>query len=631
MKIDNQVSLFGDFEETSDTGSSTITSNTSTIRKTDATSRRRSRSEASERAVKGRAKTARVHARLTAAGERVPASTATAKPDATAAEARAKALADIEQLTAVKDAADLTAQHGWTYYLTRPKDSDAAVTNASRSPSDLSGRRRALRDAAFGHAHTDDLSRVPLSFLARDLDELLADLERGLRRRLGLDATQPLSTNDKKRLSNESSDLKNVRVALGDVLTLPGVAPKAARHLRKIKTGRWQQGFKRAQWSARLKAEVERMRAAYTDGNYAGPGHRYFRSHSLRPRSFDNDQTRLNRVVDFMVNEEGIAEPTLHDFIDLERLLRFRAWYFTRVSEGGYAQFRQTCSALAKIAKYLTSIGELDTPYDATSKHPDAPWSQLTLEGKHTLRDAESKQLLAKAEEVDLRTPFELKELAEWCRRTLPRTTDDRRPSNRQWFRRRFAAVFFGLGIHMPLRSRNWREMQWGRNLYQQDGAWHVRFVGDELKNGSYSRGIRKYELRLPEKAGGWIEWWREQLRIFVGDDFETVTPLVFPMLSTLTDEQGEYRWVEMSEKYILSCVDDASLEGTGKRFKPHAIRHCVATFIVMSGLMRDVQQAATLLGDTIETVMRKYFKPDEQKLLDEGYYARLAARDSSR
>ena len=109
-----------------------------------------------------------------------------------------------------------------------------------------------------------------------------------------------------------------------------------------------------------------------------------------------------------------------------------------------------------------------------------------------------------------------------------------------------------------------------------------------------------------------------------MGEDFETITPFVFPMQSTFTDPDGHFQWVSMSHKYLMSAVDTAARDNVGQGFRPHMIRHCVATHVISSGLMKDVQQAATLLGDSVKTVINTYFKPDEQELLDLGYYATL-------
>lgn len=521
----------------------------------------------------------------------------------------------------IAEASALTVLDGWSYYLSLPRKEGDALTNGDRSKSDLGNRRRALLDAVLGYAQTEELAAVPLGFLARDLEDLNQDLMRGTLARLGYGP-------DPKKAANLRSDLKSVRAALSQMLSLPDVAPKAAIRRRTPRKGRYQKGFRADQWPAELRAELDQMRVAFTDPDYAGPGHRFLNQHRLRETSFDNIGIRMNRLVDFLVNEEGVQNLRLQDLLDFDRFLRFRAWYFGRVTEGGYKQYQYTCSAVTKVAIYLEAIGALKSGFDVTSKHPEAPWMVFVAEGRMKMHEGHRTQQHVEAEAIPLRTPMELAALAKRCQTMPPLTSDGRVPSGRQLFQRRFAAMFFGLGIYIPLRGRNWREMKWGRNLWQDKrGKWHVKFIGDELKNGSYQREgkIRTYELQLPERAGEWIAWWREQLRAFIGENFEEVTPLVFPMLSTLMDGAGNYLWTIMSHKYFIRCVDDAALEGLDQRFRPHVLRHCVATFIVASGRIEDAQQAATLLGDTMDTVLKMYFKPDEQKFLDQGYYATLA------
>lgn len=526
----------------------------------------------------------------------------------------------VHLLPAGTDLSTLVIQDGWELYMSLPKGDGF---QRDRSASDLGNKRRALMDTVHGLTGNDDLSKAPLTLLAKDPDDLNLALLRGVTARLGY-------APDPKKASNLRSDLKSVRAALAGLLELPEVAPRAAKLLRKIQKGRWQKGVRTDQWPTGIRSKFEQMAEAYTNSNYAGQGHRFMTKNRMRPVTLEAMSTRFNPYIGFLVNEEHLGDPTFMDLIDLDRLLRFRAWYFLHVKQGGYSAFRYLCSALAKIALYLQATGRWDSGFALGSKDPDAPWMIFSQEGQKKFEEGDRTQQLATLEKLPLRTPRELMRLAERCRTQPPRTTDGRTPSSRQVFQRLFAAAFFGLGVMMPLRGRNWREMKWGRNLFQDSaGHWHVRFSGDELKNGTPRRKeIRTYALQLPAKAARWIEWWREQLQIFIGHDYEQQCPLVFPMLSTLTDAQGEYRWTEMSRKYFTRCIDDAAIEGLDQRFRPHMIRHCVATAIVASGRIEDAQQAATLLGDTLQTVLKMYFKPDEQKLLDQGYYARLDTMD---
>lgn len=514
----------------------------------------------------------------------------------------------------------LTMQHGWDVYLALPRGNDRPGTNAERSASDLGNKRRTLMDLALGETGSDDLTKTLLSMLAKNSDDLNLTLIQGTTARLG-------HPPDPKKASNLRSDLKTICAALAGLLDMSGVAPRAALLVRKIQKGRWQQGYRGDQWPTGLRREFEVMKEAYTDPDYTGPGYRFFTTNTMRPISLENISMRLNRLVDFLVNVEGLKEPTLLDLMDIERFFRFRSWYFQQVTQGGYTNFRHLCSALAKVALYLEASETLKTGFDLGSKHSDAPWIQFSDIGRKKLKDGHAARKHTPLEKLPVSTPKELLRLAARCQTQAPRTTDGRAPSHRQMFQRLFAAAFFGLGVYMPLRGRNWREMQWGRNLFQRpDGRWQVEFSGDELKNGTYGETIRTYTLLLPAPAVKWIVWWRKQLQIFIGDDFEQACPLVFPMRSTLVDEANEYRWVNMSHKYLVRCVDDAAIEGLGHRFRPHMIRHCVATHIVSGGRIEHAQQAATLLGDTINTVLKMYFKPDEQKFLDEGYYADLEA-----
>ncbi|MFW8627383.1 hypothetical protein [Deinococcus sp. ME38] len=522
-----------------------------------------------------------------------------------------------QYLPADTDLQLLTLEDGWQVYLAMPQEVDATRTNADRTPSDLGNKKRALRDLAQGHSGHDDLSRTPLSVLSSDWQELQLLVIKGLSERLSETPTM-------KKASNIRSDLKKIRQALQELLKLPEITRIDPRSRRRARRDHWKKGFRRADWPESLEQEVRQMRVAFTDRNYSGPSYAYFNSRVMREVSFCGLEMRFNRLIDFTLNCEGIESPCLMDFMDLDRIARFREWYFhDRV--GGYAAFRQICAALSKTAIYLEAMGQLKSGYDLDSRNHGAPWRVLTSIGMSKLAEGVQEGKQAKLEDLPLVSPADLMALGYRCQVQLPRTNDGRVPSTRQIFNRRFAGMFYTLGVYTPLRGKNWRNMRWDTNLKQEGTCWRVHFSGMELKNGVNNTELRTYSLLLPPEATPLIEWWREQLRVFVGDDFENITPFVFPMQSTIVGDDGDFRWVEMSYKYLLASVDSAARDNIRQGFRPHLIRHCVATHVISSGLMVDIQQAATLLGDSIKTVMDTYFKPDEQNLLNSGYYARLS------
>lgn len=521
-----------------------------------------------------------------------------------------------QSLPADTDPQALTLHHAWEAYLDQSQDTDPTRTNAERSPSDLGNKKRALRDLALGHGGQDDLSGTPLSLLTSDWEELHGLVTKGLEQRLG-------NLPNAKKASNIRSDLKKIRGALHELLQLPALTRINPATRRAPRKGHWKKGFRKADWPEGLGQEIAQMRAAFTDRNYSGPSYPYFNKHVMREVTFQSIETRFNRLIDFAVNSEGLTDPRLMDLMDVARVARFRDWHFHERT-GGYPAFVQICGALAKTAIYLEATGQLESGHDLESKHHTAPWRVFVGMGVIKLKQGVEEGKTAGLEELPLISPQDIKALALRCQKQLPRTADGRAPSTRQIFHRRFAAVFFGLGIYMPLRGKNWRNMQWGTNLKREGDSWRVHFSGLELKNGVQKTKLRTYSLLLPPNAAEWIEWWREQLRVFVGEDFETITPFVFPIQSTLKDLDGQFHWVSMSHKYLLAAVDEAARDNLGQGFRPHMIRHCVATHVISSGKMADVQQAATLLGDSIKTVIDKYFKPDEQKLLNVGYYTTL-------
>lgn len=62
--------------------------------------------------------------------------------------------------------------------------------------------------------------------------------------------------------------------------------------------------------------------------------------------------------------------------------------------------------------------------------------------------------------------PAEMEALARMLAKTPPRRYNGR-PAPHQLHRRQQAATFYGMAAGAPIRIKNWCDMQWGHNLYQ--------------------------------------------------------------------------------------------------------------------------------------------------------------------
>ena len=345
-------------------------------------------------------------------------------PDTRGMQSRTSAsfLAATQHLPAGTDLQTLTLQDGWEIYLSKPQDTDPTRINAERSPSDLGNKKRALRDLTLGHGGQDDLSGTPLSLLTSDWQELHELVTEGLTQRLG-------GVPNVKKASNIRSDLKKVREALRELLQLPELTRINKANRRTPRKGHWKKGFRKADWPATLRQEIAQMRAAFTDSNYSGPSFPYFNQHVMREVTFDNIETRFNRLIDFAINSEGLTNPRLMDFMDLDRAARFRDWHF-HDRTGGYSAFVQICSALAKTALYLEATGQLQSGHDLESKHHAAPWRTFVSMGATKFQQGIREGKTAELEELPLIIPPELEALGRRCQTQLPRTADGRAPSN---------------------------------------------------------------------------------------------------------------------------------------------------------------------------------------------------------
>jgi len=151
--------------------------------------------------------------------------------------------------------------------------------------------------------------------------------------------------------------------------------------------------------------------------------------------------------------------------------------------------------------------------------------------------------------------------------------------------------------VRIPLRSRNLREMQLGRNLYKDEyGHWHLHFRGQELKIGTRNGKTNIYHVNLTTYCPDLLPHLEE---------FLTVYRSYIPQPST-TSYVFATRWGNPYQHYgIHNELKTMVLQYTGKRFYPHLIRTIWATEFIST--TRDFTTAAHMLGDTVQMVIRRY------------------------
>ena len=94
-------------------------------------------------------------------------------------------------------------------------------------------------------------------------------------------------------------------------------------------------------------------------------------------------------------------------------------------------------------------------------------------------------------------------------------------------------SLMLRLWTHIPYRQRNMREMQLGKNLYQDaQGAWRIVFHGDELKVASKRGRPNVFDLPFPlplvPHLEEYLTHWRPRLLLPTRTKSETTSPISF-------------------------------------------------------------------------------------------------------
>lgn len=179
-------------------------------------------------------------------------------------------------------------------------------------------------------------------------------------------------------------------------------------------------------------------------------------------------------------------------------------------------------------------------------------------------------------------------------------------------------SLLIRLLVRIPLRQRNLREMLWhpscpseGRNLYKKDGVWRLRFVGAELKveevKGEVNSISYDFPVDLVELLEEWLYKWR---RIIIEGQKGRY------LHAERTSNEQEFAFLNSRGRplqlpQVTTWFERATYKFTSVAVNPHMIRTIWATEYIKS--TRNFADAAYMLGDTVETVIKTY-----AKLLDE-------------
>ena len=187
-------------------------------------------------------------------------------------------------------------------------------------------------------------------------------------------------------------------------------------------------------------------------------------------------------------------------------------------------------------------------------------------------------------------------------------------------------SILIRLTIRLPLRQRNLREMLWnpaipeqGRNLCKRDGKWYIRFVARELKISHVKGEVHRVEHEFPDDLVDlleeWLSQWRPVLISYQKGDRVGSERAESGQEFVFLNSVG----IPLTTPQVTSAFESATYRFTGVAMNPHMVRTIWATEYIKA--TRNFIDAAYMLGDTVETVLKSY-----AKLLDEDCEKRAKA-----
>lgn len=503
-----------------------------------------------------------------------------------------------------------TLDDGYQSWLAAPHPRVEGVTNAGRKANDLKNYDRALACfiAAVGDGEADP-ARLPLSVLQQN-DTLLARQVREGARMLAAKRGKELPSD--KTLSNLVSCLKGVqKVACRD---LP--QGQSIRERLKARPKRTQRpGFLKSRWPEPLKEEWDAWKVWKT-ADFLPMAEAKYRKSKSRESSFKSYLRKINPYVGFLVQQQGREVLTLVDLCTVDNYLAFLNWYLSLDADGGFYGAKEAGVTLAVLSQYLVAKGRIEeTTPDSTTI-----WGVFYAQANEAIKLGAERGKLAAEKDIGDWKPWHLIELAEaiWDSKPVHKGTPHGQRHKRQLVCRKRTSLFYRLAVETPLRIRNWSNMRWGENLYQdKEGRWVGHFRGDELKVARRGYESNVYKRTYSAEASAWIDRWRQLLESWLGPGFETRCPYVFPPA-----DLGPRRCAEST---LAGQIDGLCEETLGKHFHPHLVRHIVASYIVNEQGAGGIKLAALLLGDTEAVVLKDYYKPNPKEAM-QAYLATCTA-----
>jgi hypothetical protein len=315
----------------------------------------------------------------------------------------------------------------------------------------------------------------------------------------------------------------------------------------------------------------------------------------VRETTFQDYTKLVSLYLGYLALTSG-RTPTWGDLFDPDQLRAYVRWHAARSGRPRTMQGRATVTMVCAVAKVIDDPRATELAvYHRGLKPPAAVHNKRAHWVSLAELDAVADACLAEG-----RAPV------------IGHANDNRYPGARRatMFQK---GVILKLLVRVPLRQRNIREMQLDKNLYQEQGHWHLHFQGDELKIGvrggeenTYHRDLTAHYPDVIRVLEEWLDVHRRKLPGWAS------SPLCF-----LTQAGRPFTTASLSTE--LRAI--VALR-TGKRFYPHLIRSIwITEYMDDPDTKGDYLTAAIVLGDTLQTALKSY--PDPNK---EAHYDKAAA-----
>lgn len=339
-----------------------------------------------------------------------------------------------------------------------------------------------------------------------------------------------------------------------------------------------------------------------------------------RPITFETHREALLHLAGYLVKFKGFDRDSINlsTLISGSNPIEYVTWYIEqqgKVTRGA----DKMLSKVMVLAKYLLITTQPEKKAEIGQIIEELDRFKSALGPAMTVVDKSKRWLsLSELEKVRLsHYPLNARraaELTDQTRQRMRRNGSSSCGNGRRYAYDVLTSLLIGLDIRIPLRQRNLREMLWnpknpedGQNLYRRRGNWYLRFSGPELKISFFRGAVHSIEHEFPADLVNLLEEWLWRWRPLqilgqkehqIGNE-SSKNGQEFVFLNTCGGP--------LTAKRVNEAFQRATYKFTGIAVNVHMIRTIWATEYIKA--TRNVIDAAFMLGDTVETVLKNYAK----------------------